>query len=238
MATISEINKTLDALLQGSSRPQAYLFIGPPSQTKILAEDLAVRILGQSLPHVDLVSFDATEQNSVAEVRSLLALASLKPVSSSCKVVLMSGLEQANTAMQNALLKTLEEPPSQTVFVLASQIALLPTVMSRCQVFNVSAVGSLVEDETTQELTELLILLKQTQGKGIAERLALVNTLAGLDDQVLPKLLEAWLAQQVSTLKTEPKRFTVVRTILNTKQALQGSFNKKLVLQQFVTNGL
>jgi DNA polymerase-3 subunit delta' len=70
----------------------------------------------------------------IAQVRKLLERLSLKPLSARRKFAVILQAEQMNAEAQNALLKTLEEPPPETTLVLVSSApdALLPTIRSRC----------------------------------------------------------------------------------------------------------
>lgn len=71
----------------------------------------------------------------IAQIRELLETLSLKPYEATIRVVVISDAHAMNPEAANALLKMLEEPPDQTIFILTTeQLAdLLPTVVSRCQ---------------------------------------------------------------------------------------------------------
>ena len=73
---------------------------------------------------------------SVGVMREVLDTVSVKSFEDGAKVILIPQAERMNAAAQNCLLKTLEEPPEQTVFFLITDqpAALLPTVVSRCRV--------------------------------------------------------------------------------------------------------
>jgi hypothetical protein len=85
---------------------------------------------------------------------------------------------------------------------------------------------------------ESIQLIDAAKIAGTAEKMALVNILAALDDTLLEKVIEHWLNLQVSNLKTEPKKFNAVRATMETLQSLKGNFNKKLVLSHFVNSSL
>lgn len=72
----------------------------------------------------------------IDQIRELQREAALAPMEGRFKVFLLRELERANPPAANALLKTLEEPPSQVILLLTSARphALLPTIVSRCQV--------------------------------------------------------------------------------------------------------
>ena len=70
----------------------------------------------------------------IGQIRGMQAEASLRPINSERRVVIIDGAELMNKAAANCLLKTIEEPPSQTIFILltASRSSLLMTIRSRC----------------------------------------------------------------------------------------------------------
>lgn len=93
-----------------------------------------------------------TKTIKIAQIRTLQAEASLRPVQADLRVVLIDGAEFMNNPAANCLLKTLEEPPSQTIFILltANRAGLLMTLRSRCRTVNFDKL-------TTEEiLSELL----------------------------------------------------------------------------------
>src|SRR2546423_539576 len=98
---------------------------------------------------------DASEAISIDEIRfhpergaqahdqSLQQFLSLKPFVATMRVALLANAERMTEAAQNCLLKTLEEPPPNTVLILTTAYPdhLLPTCLSRCQVIGLSLVG-------------------------------------------------------------------------------------------------
>jgi len=80
----------------------------------------------------------ATRNIKIGQIRDLQAEAALRPVQSDRRIVLIDGAEFMNSAAANCLLKTLEEPPSRTIFILltANRAGLLLTLRSRCRTFN------------------------------------------------------------------------------------------------------
>ncbi|MGB0646422.1 MAG: DNA polymerase III subunit delta' [Bradymonadia bacterium] len=80
----------------------------------------------------------------VDQIRGLQKKLALKPFEGGGRVVLITDAERMNPSTANALLKTLEEPPPDTVFLLTSNApnALLPTVVSRCQSLRLAPLSS------------------------------------------------------------------------------------------------
>ncbi len=137
----------------------AYLFVGPDGVGKLtLARALAQALLCEAAspherpcgrcracqltaqdrhPDVRLIlPPEADRALGIEQIRELQRDASLSPVEGRAKIFVISDLDRATAQAANALLKTLEEPPPHTVLLLtAAQLeALLPTVISRCQV--------------------------------------------------------------------------------------------------------
>jgi DNA polymerase III delta' subunit len=94
-------------------------------------------VKADSLSHPDLVYLEPpTTGEQISLIRSMLSDVSLKPFEAKVRVVIIDPAEDLNLNSSNALLKTLEEPPGSTVFILIShnERSLLPTIVSRCQV--------------------------------------------------------------------------------------------------------
>lgn len=236
----SQVTQTLNSLLENEATlPQAYLFLGSSDSgttSRGIVEKFASQITGGKLSGLDLVMYDASIEGGIESLRNTLELASLMPAQGKRKVVLMLNMQLANIQMQNALLKILEEPPKHTLFLLISRLPLLPTIMSRCQVFTIPRVTG--EIENSDELTEVMQKLEQTRSLGLTEKIALITSLSELDDLLLTQLVEHWIYKQVAELKTAPEKYKAVRVSLETLGSLRGNFNKKMVLHKFVTLAL
>src|SRR5207248_6026445 len=83
------------------------------------------------------------ERGAPAHDQSLQQFLSLKPFVAPLRVALLANAERMTEAAQNCLLKTLEEPPPNTVLILTTAYPdhLLPTCLSRCQIIGMSPVG-------------------------------------------------------------------------------------------------
>jgi DNA polymerase-3 subunit gamma/tau len=152
------VTGTLMNAIRTGHLAQAFLFTGPRGVGKttcarILARTINCENLGEDLVacgncapcktfdeghSLNIFELDAASNNSVDDIRNLILQVSIAPQVGTKKVYIIDEVHMLSTAAFNAFLKTLEEPPSYAIFILATteKHKILPTILSRCQVFD------------------------------------------------------------------------------------------------------
>lgn len=157
MSGQAHVKQTLQNALLYNKTTHAYLFNGPrgtgkTSAAKIFAKALNCERGPVSEPcnecetcksitngsNTDVIEFDAASNSRVEEIRDIIEKVRFAPANSRYKVYIIDEVHMLSNSAFNALLKTLEEPPSHVVFILATtEPHKLPlTIISRCQRFD------------------------------------------------------------------------------------------------------
>lgn len=123
----------LSSALQHNKVSHAYLFCGGRGTGKTTVARIVARDVGCN--DEDIIEIDAASNRGIDEIRELRDAVRLAPFSSKYKVYIIDEAHMLTKEAANALLKTLEEPPSHIIFILATTDPekLPPTIVSRCQ---------------------------------------------------------------------------------------------------------
>lgn len=121
--------------------PAIIICDGNKESRKTTIDKIVLDNLGQNTDrgHPDLIIINAENSIKIEQIRDLKKLISRRPYQAKTKIIVISEAEKLTIPSQNALLKTLEEPPQSTLIILETQgrDSLLPTIISRCQIQSV-----------------------------------------------------------------------------------------------------
>ncbi|MFT8487935.1 DNA polymerase III subunit gamma/tau [Oenococcus sicerae] len=138
------IAQTLENALKSQKVGHAYLFAGPrgtgkTSVAKIFAREIeGISADSEQETFTDIIEIDAASNNGVDEIRNLRDAANYAPIEYPFKIYIIDEAHMLSTGAFNALLKTIEEPPAQVKFILATTEAqkIPATILSRVQRFD------------------------------------------------------------------------------------------------------
>lgn len=144
---------------------------------------------------VDIIEIDAASNRGIDDIRSLRESVKYVPVKCKYKVYIIDEAHQITDAAFNALLKTLEEPPSYVVFILATtEFNALPlTIVSRCQVFHFRPVPTTVvfnqlknvviqENKQNKITDDALQLISELSTGSVRDALSLLDQILSLTE--------------------------------------------------------
>ena len=158
------IKSTLKQALTSNRIAPAYIFSGPRGTGKTSSARIFAKSLNclksekattvpcgecelckgiNSGNALDVIEIDAASNTGVENIRDLIERSRFAPAKARWKVYVIDECHMLSTAAFNALLKTLEEPPRQVVFILATTDPqrVLPTILSRCMRFDFRRIG-------------------------------------------------------------------------------------------------
>ena len=149
---------TLKNAVKSGKLAHAYLFCGPRGVGKTTCARIFAKAINCLHPTADgeacnecesckafneqrsynIFELDAASNNSVENIKSLMDQTRIPPQVGKYKVFIIDEVHMLSTSAFNAFLKTLEEPPSHVIFILATteKHKILPTILSRCQIYD------------------------------------------------------------------------------------------------------
>ena len=170
----SHITTTLKNAINNNQLAHAFLFCGPRGVGKTTCARILAKTINCETKTADgeacnacnsCVSFDngsslniheldAASNNSVDDIRTLVDQVRFAPQAGEYKVYIVDEVHMLSASAFNAFLKTLEEPPPYAIFILATteKHKILPTILSRCQIFDFKRITA---NDTVEHLREI-----------------------------------------------------------------------------------
>ena len=210
------VTGTLKNAIRTGHLASAFLFTGPRGVGKttcarILARTINCENLGDDLVacgrcapcktfdeghSLNIFELDAASNNSVDDIRNLILQVSIAPQVGTKKVYIIDEVHMLSSAAFNAFLKTLEEPPSYAIFILATteKHKILPTILSRCQVFDFRRImvsdiaghlAHIAEKEGIQAEPQALHTIALKADGGLRDALSIFDQLVSFSGDVL-----------------------------------------------------
>lgn len=207
----AHVKKALTNAIELNKVAHAYLFTGPrgtgkTSTARILAKSLncvegptihpcskcpSCLDIINSTP-IDVIEIDAASNRSVNDAQNILEKIQYAPVNGKYKIYIIDEVHMLTTQAFNALLKTLEEPPENVVFILATTEVhkVLDTIKSRCQRFDFKRITTedivnhlkyVAKQENINIEDDALLTIAKNAAGGMRDSLALLDQLSVLD---------------------------------------------------------
>ncbi len=235
----NHVTTTLKNAIKNNKVAQSLLFCGPRGVGKTTcARILANEINGfnindplDSSNNLNIYELDAASNNSVDDIRSLIDQVRYAPQAGKYKVYIIDEVHMLSNAAFNAFLKTLEEPPSYAIFILATteKNKVIPTILSRCQIYDfnrieISDIKSKLIDILNSEKIDfedgaLHIIAQKSDG-------ALRDALSTLD------LIKTFSKNSKITIKDVTKNLNIIDNdyLFNITELLYNSDKKNSIL--------
>lgn len=210
----THITNTLKNAIKNNQLAQAFLFCGPRG----VGKTTCARILAKTINCTNLTpqfeacgvcdscksfqngnsfnfhELDAASNNSVDDIRNLIDQVRIPPQAGKYKVYIIDEVHMLSQSAFNAFLKTLEEPPSYAIFILATteKHKILPTILSRCQIFDFNRIrvedmanhlaSIAVKENVTYDLDGLHLIAQKADG-GLRDALSMFDQIVSFSNR-------------------------------------------------------
>jgi DNA polymerase-3 subunit gamma/tau len=210
------ITSTLKNAIKNNQLAQAFLFCGPRGVGKTTCARILAKTINctnQTAQHeacgicdscksfqngnsFNFHELDAASNNSVDDIRSLIEQVRIPPQAGKYKVYIIDEVHMLSSNAFNAFLKTLEEPPSYAIFILATteKHKILPTILSRCQIFDFNRIrvedmanhlAEIAQKENVTYDVDGLHLIAQKADGGLRDALSMFDQIVSFSNKEL-----------------------------------------------------
>tara|TARA_B100000963_G_scaffold276915_1_gene245223 strand:+ start:117 stop:1781 length:1665 start_codon:yes stop_codon:yes gene_type:complete len=157
----NHVTDTLKNSIKENKIPSAILFCGPKGVGKTTCARIYAREINKEFIRLEnydyafnIFELDAASNRKIDDIRDLLEKVKIPPQLGKYKVYIIDEVHMLTKEAENAFLKTLEEPPSHIVFILATteKNKILPTILSRCQIYDFNKISDLDSKQYLEEI--------------------------------------------------------------------------------------
>ena len=255
----SSLTTTLKNAVKSGKLAHAFLFCGPRGVGKTTCARIFAKAINCQNPSPDgeacnecescrsfneqrsmnIFELDAASNNGVDDIRDLIQQTLIPPQTGKYKVFIIDEVHMLSQAAFNAFLKTLEEPPSYVIFILATteKHKLLPTIISRCQIYDfermsvadtINHLKMVAEKEGIAYEEEALNVIAEKADGGMRDALSIFDQCASFSQN---NLTYAKVIENLNVLDAE-YYFKIVDLAINNKVS-----DVMLLLNDVITKG-
>ena len=198
------ITSTLKNAISNNKLAQALLFTGPRGVGKTSCARIVAREINNFKINDDnsynIFELDAASNNGVEGIRNLIDQTRIPPQTGKYKVYIIDEVHMLSSGAFNAFLKTLEEPPSHCIFILATteKHKIIPTILSRCQIYNfkritiddiVSHLEKICEIEKIEYEDDALKQIASKSDGAMRDALQLFDKVVGINKKITSQMV-------------------------------------------------
>ena len=198
------ITSTLKNAISNNKLAQALLFTGPRGVGKTSCARIVAREINNFKINDDnsynIFELDAASNNGVEGIRNLIDQTRIPPQAGKYKVYIIDEVHMLSSGAFNAFLKTLEEPPSHCIFILATteKHKIIPTILSRCQIYNfkritindiVSHLEKICEIEKIEYEDDALKQIASKSDGAMRDALQLFDKVVGINKKITSQMV-------------------------------------------------